>query len=92
MQLSQPEPGLRALVESALIGKPVRLVRIETITVHGGLTSPAPEVTIDELNNLAPADFFERLYLHRYGEAPPAEILTAFTELVNTPTEAGAQS
>jgi len=92
VQLSQPEPGLRALVEAALIGKPVRLVRIETITVHGGLSSPASEVTIDELNNLAPTDFFERLYLHRYGKTPPAEILAAFTELVNTPTEAGAQS
>lgn len=90
VQLSQPEPSLRAQVEAALAEQPVRLVRIETTTVQCGTSTPAPAVSIDELSNLAPAGFFERLYQHRYGEAPPTEIMAAFTELVNAPAEEGA--
>lgn len=89
VQLSQPEPGLRAQVEAALADKPVRLVRIETTTVNTA-SSTMTEVSIDELSNLKPADYFEKLYRHRYGDAPPKEIMVAFTELVNSPIEAGA--
>ena len=92
VQLSQPEPGLRALVETALQGKQVRLVRIETTTVQGTAGMAAPAVSVDELNTLAPADFFERLYQHRYGAAPPADLMAAFTELVNAPEEASTQA
>jgi hypothetical protein len=38
-------------------------------------------VAIDELSTMAPAGFFERLYQHRYGEAPPEAIMAAFNEL-----------
>ena len=89
VQLSQPEPGLRAQVEAALADKPVRLVRIETTNVHTGSSTPMPEVSIDELSNLKPADYFEKLYQHRYGDAPPNEIMVAFTELLNAPMDAG---
>ena len=92
VQLSQPEPGLRAQVESVLADKPVRLVRIETSAAQNGEVQAAPIVSIDELGNLAPAGYFERLYRHRFGESPPAEIMAAFTELVNTPADAGTPS
>jgi exonuclease SbcD len=90
VQLTQPEPTLRTQIESALAGKPVRLVRIETSSAKTAGSQAAPLVSIDELSNLAPAGFFERLYQHRYGESPPADIMAAFTELVNTPVESGA--
>lgn len=90
VQLSQPEPALRAKVETALADKPVRLVRIETSTLPTGGSTPMPEVSIDELSNLKPEDFFERLYRHRFDAAPPSEIMAAFSELVNAPTDAGA--
>jgi exonuclease SbcD len=90
VQLTQPEPSLRTQIESALAGKPVRLVRIETTSAKTAESQAAPLVSIDELSNLAPAGFFERLYRHRYGESPPADIMAAFTELVNTPVESGA--
>nr|WP_319565915.1 exonuclease SbcCD subunit D C-terminal domain-containing protein [uncultured Rhodoferax sp.] len=83
VQLSAPEPGLRALVEAALADKPVRLVRIETSSAKSGQVETAALVSVDELANLAPAGFFERLYQHRFGEAPPPELMAAFTELVN---------
>jgi len=84
VQLTQPEPGLRTQIESALTGKPVRLVRIETTAAQTGDSQTAPLVSIDELSNLDPAGFFERLYQHRFGESPPPDIMAAFTELVNT--------
>ena len=90
VQLTQPEPTLRTQIESALAGKPVRLVRIETSAVQTGGVEAAPLVSIDELSNLAPASFFERLYQHRFGESPPTDIMAAFTELVNAQAEAGA--
>lgn len=90
VQLTQPEPSLRAQIESALAGKPVRLVRIETTAAQVGEVQAVPLVSIDELSNLAPTGFFERLYQHRFGESPPPDLMAAFTELVNAPTEAGA--
>lgn len=83
VRLSQPEPDLRSRVEAALAGKPVRLVRIETSAAAG--TAPAaPQISIDQLHTLAPADFFERLYQHRYPDMLPSpELMAAFTELVN---------
>ena len=89
VQLSQPEPGLRAQVEAALAGKPVRLVRIETSSLRSAADSAAPALSIDELSTLTPVDYFERLYQHRYGEAAPADLMAAFTELVNAHADAG---
>lgn len=90
VQLTQPEPTLRAQIESALAGKPVRLVRIETSSVQTKDAQAAPLVSIDEMANLAPASFFERLYQHRFGDNPPPDIMAAFTELVNTPADVSA--
>lgn len=89
--LDQPEPGLRAQVEAALTGKQVRLARIETSTAQSAPGTAAPTISVDELNALAPTDYFERLYHHRYNGAPPADILAAFTELVNAPEEVSTQ-
>lgn len=90
--LTEPEPSLRAQIETALEGKPVRLARIETTYARGEEEVSAPALSIDELNALAPADFFTRLYQHRFGQSAPQELLAAFTELLNTAEEAGAKS
>ena len=90
VQLSQPEPGLRAQIEAALQNKQVRLVRIETSYAPNSSTGTASAVSVDELNSLAPSDFFDRLYQHRFNCAPPPEIMAAFTELVNNPMQEGA--
>ena len=89
VQLSQPEPGLRASIEAALEGKPVRLARIETTTPHQVGQETVAAVSIDELHALAPSEFFERLYQHRFGEAPPDGLMAAFHELANTAEEDG---
>jgi exonuclease SbcD len=58
VQLEGPEPGLRARIEEALAGKPVRLARIETTTLRGALPDAAPALSLDELNALKPEAFF----------------------------------
>lgn len=91
--LTEPEPGLRAQIEAAVQGKPVRLARIETTYTRGNEAgASAPALSIDEMSTLAPADFFTRLYQYRYGTSAPAELLAAFTELLSFNDEARAES
>ena len=84
VQLSQPEPGLRAQIEAALMDKPVRLARIETTLAHRHDAATPPRLSIDEIHRLAPANFFERLYQHRFGTRTPPALMAAFNELLNT--------
>ena len=84
VQLTQPEPGLRAQIDAVLADKPVRLARIETTYPKSNADETATALSVDELHALAPADFFEKLYLHRFGEAPPAELMSAFNELTQS--------
>jgi len=87
--LTQPEPGLRAQIDAALAGKPVRLARIETTYPVSNDENTAAAISMDELHALAPADFFEKLYEHRYGEAPPPELMSAFNELAHATVTEG---
>ena len=90
VQLSGPEPGLRARIEEAIAGKPLRLARIETATLRGALPDAAPALSVDELNALKPEAFFLRLYQHRFGCDAPPELMAAFGELLDTPAAEGA--
>lgn len=83
VQLTQPEPSLRTQIEAAIVGKPVRLTGIETTYVRSGKEEIAPSLSVDELALLGPADFFQRLFVHRYGGQAPTELMNAFAELVN---------
>jgi DNA repair protein SbcD/Mre11 len=85
--LERPEPGLRAQVEQAIADKPVRLVRIETSHARSSTSEAAPTVTVEELAALAPADFFGRLYRHRFGNEPETELMQAFGELLQQAQE-----
>lgn len=90
VQLTQPEPGLRAQIEAALAGKAVRLVRIETSLAASAAAQAAPPVSLDELGALSPTAFFERLYRHRFNDTPPSpELLGAFAELLVDQAEPG---
>ena len=91
VRLNQPEPELRAKVQTALLGKPVRLVRIETSTQQTTALAAAPLVAIDELRTMAPAGFFERLFQHRYDASPSETIMAAFAELVDIADETGVR-
>jgi exonuclease SbcD len=80
--LEGPEPSLRAQVEAALEGKPVRLAKIEptrkVVTAAGVDTA----LSLDQLAQLQPDDIFQRLWQQRFGEDAPADQLSAFAELL----------
>lgn len=81
--LDGPEPGLRAQVEAALAGKPVRLAKIEPTRRHAGAEQPDQALTLDQLAQLQPDDIFRRLWAQRYGDEAPPEQLAAFAELTH---------
>jgi len=81
VKLAAPEPGLRAAIEEALQGKPVRLAKIETSSAARASFEEAA-LSLDQLATLQPDDIFKRLYQQRYGVEVPPEQLAAFAELV----------
>jgi exonuclease SbcD len=97
VRLDAPEPGLRARVEAALLGKPVRLARIEPSSARSGTDENEPAaLSLSDLERLAPETVFARLCEQRIGAETPerenllAELNTAFAELANAPAEEAA--
>jgi exonuclease SbcD len=91
VSLAAPEPGLRAQVEAALNGKPVRLARIETTSPGNPAgEAVAQPVALDDLDRLQPDDIFRKLYQQRYGGDAPANLLGAFAEVLNEPAGGGS--
>jgi exonuclease SbcD len=82
VRLDAPEPGLRARIEAALDGKPVRLAKIETSSAASGKSIDQDVMTLDQLEQLKPDDIFRQLYQQRFGSDAPAEQLSAFAELM----------
>jgi exonuclease SbcD len=80
--LDAPEPGLRAQVEAALEGKPVRLAKIEPTRRVVTTAGAEPALSLDQLAQLQPDDIFRRLWLQRFGEDAPDDQLAAFAELL----------
>ena len=82
VRLDAPEPGLRARIEAALEGKPVRLAKIETSSAARASSIDSEMMTLDRLEQLKPDDIFRQLYQQRFGSDAPAEQLSAFAELM----------
>jgi exonuclease SbcD len=89
--LDAPEPGLRAQVEAALEGKPVRLAKIEPTRRVVTTAGAEPALSLDQLAQLQPDDIFRRLWQQRFGEDAPDDQLAAFTELL-LPAEGDAKN
>lgn len=78
--LEGPEPALRHKVETALIGKKVRLAKIDV--KYPASIQEAPEfITPEKLNELQPIDVFGKVYQSRYNSDVPTEILQLFREV-----------
>jgi DNA repair protein SbcD/Mre11 len=86
VRLDAPEPGLRARIEAALDGKPVRLAKIETTFARQAADAETP-LSLEELGSLQPDDIFKRLYQNKLGNDAPPEQLSAFAELLLEPAE-----
>ena len=78
--LEGPEPALRHKVETALVGKKVRLAKIDV--KYAGSTQEAPEfITPEKLNNLQPIDIFSKVYKSRYNSEVPTEVVQLFQQV-----------
>jgi exonuclease SbcD len=86
--LDGPEPSLRAQVEAALQGKPVRLAKIEPTRRVATAPGIEPALTLDQLAALQPDEIFRRLWQQRFGDDAPDDQLAAFAELM-LPEESG---
>jgi exonuclease SbcD len=80
--LDAPEPGLRGRIEAALVGKPVRLAKIEPSRRPGVAGADTTMLSLAQLAQLQPDEVFQRLYQQRYGEAAPDDQLSALAELM----------
>lgn len=89
VRLDAPEPGLRAAIENAIEGKALRLAKIDT-RFAAKTISEAETTTLTELENLQPDDIFQRLYQQKYQSDAPAELRSAFNELMLA-NETGAE-
>ncbi|KXS37328.1 MAG: exonuclease SbcD [Halomonadaceae bacterium T82-2] len=78
VELSAPMPDLRARVDAALEGRPLRLLRLER-RLPKVETENAPE-RID-LESLGPRRLFERTWQNRWGEPPGEDVLADFARL-----------
>lgn len=87
VRLDGPEPGLRARIEAALEGKPIRLARIDTASGRRPETASAPAASLDDLGRLDPLAIFGSAYAAKYGEAPPEPLLAALQEILAAPEE-----
>lgn len=87
--LDAPEPSLRAQIEAALEGKPVRLAKIEPTRKASPQQEADAVLTLDQLAQMQPDDIFRRLYRQKYDEDAPDAQLSAFAELMLPGDDAG---
>lgn len=79
--LEGPEPALRHKVETALVGKKVRLARIDA--KHPVSKQKSTEIiTPDKLNQLQPIDVFGKIYQSKYNSGVPSEVMQLFQQVV----------
>ena len=79
--LDSPQPTLRADIEGALEGKPVRLARIVTeYSGHGKALGDAAQAK--GLKGMEVEEIFKLRWAREYETVPGKEILTAFHELL----------
>jgi exonuclease SbcD len=80
--LDGPEPGLRFKIETALNGKDVRLAKIDVRYHAVSTTGNNPDtVTEDNLQELLPQDVFAKVYLSKFNNPVPAELLQLFNQV-----------
>ena len=80
--LDGPEPGLRHKIQKALVGKYVRLARIDAkYPVANGRENAAEPVLQDLLNDLKPVDVFAKVHLGKYNTPVSEELLQLFNQV-----------
>ena len=83
--LDKPVPALRAQIEDALVGKPVRLVRVDRCGQGDGAAlgdaARAVGVEVTALSDLSPTAVFQALYRRQFDGDASVELLAALATL-----------
>lgn len=80
--LEEPEPGLRHKIETALIGKNVRLARIQPHYPQKKQDSTA-FIGQELLSELQPIDVFSKSYQAKYASEVPEHLMKLFEQTLN---------
>lgn len=78
--LEGPEPALRHKIETALMGKKVRLAKID-VKYPASTQQVSEFITPEKLNELQPRDIFGKVYKQRYNSEIPDVILQLFQQV-----------
>jgi exonuclease SbcD len=86
LRLERPEPGMRQRLDEAVVDRPVRLLKVSAAYTGSGqaLGDAVPAIQLEEL---APDEVFGRRYAQSFEDDPPAELVAAFHELVDSVRE-----
>lgn len=82
VELDEPQPDLRRLLDDALVGREARLVRIAPPRRMGSGDSLG-DTGVSTIGELQPEDVFRRKYEHDYKGQPPDELVATFHELLD---------
>jgi len=82
VRLSRPEPDLRARIDAALDGKPVRLTRIASTRHDLDGTVRDDDIQHAFLGDLDPKDVFRRKHEEAFGAGPEEDLMNAFQQVL----------
>lgn len=86
--LDGPEPALRHKIETALLGKKIRLAKIDV--KYPSATQQTPEfITQEKLIELQPLDVFDKIYQSKYNSNVPPAILKLFQQVTEEVNQKG---
>lgn len=86
--LDGPEPALRHKIETALLGKKIRLAKIDV--KYPTATQQTPEfITQEKLIELQPLDVFDKIYQSKYNSNVPPAILQLFQQVTEEVNQKG---
>jgi exonuclease SbcD len=80
--LDKPEPSLRQQIEQALVGKAVRLVKIET-SYPSATQSPDKASSLEDIQRLQPEAVFLKMYQQKFATLPSIQLMQAFRDLLS---------
>lgn len=86
--LDGPEPALRHKIETALIGKGVKLTKID-VKYPTSNQQETKFISPEKLNELQPIDVFNKVYKSRYNGDAPATILQLFQQVAQEVNQTG---
>ncbi|MNY32884.1 exonuclease subunit SbcD [compost metagenome] len=86
--LDGPEPALRHKIETALIGKGVKLTKID-VKYPTSNQQETKFISPEKLNELQPIDVFNKVYKSRYNGDTPATILQLFQQVAQEVNQTG---